>query len=711
MASTEDNIVLRDRPSGLCLRPIGLLALVCFLALMAATASWAVIDDRPIVVLRIDDCQASWLTPYVGLGGASGLTYGKSKHIPITWAVISGFASSGLSMTWAQIKDYLDTCGGEPASHSVNHSSMPTQQDYVNELVDSKAAIQANLPGYQCNTFLQPGTWTGEAYMDRYTKLDNPIGQAIQANYAQSMAYLGAGWMIGNSHCAYGLAAPLCIDSLSCSVSAINSILETAVANTPGLVWVITGHGVQEQGQSAAYRIPADVLKATMDKLAELRDQGKIRLMSLHDAYHASFSPDLNSVPNPGFELINYSQNYYVWSRYGSAQIAATGGVGDSGHCSMPDGAAKIQSSFLIVPPGRYEMTWYQKVINGKANNGMFLAYATLDQGAVTQYNCANWALFYNSSPVTEWQKKTALALVLDRLNLSQLTFQSASGGGYGIDNVSIVSAPIDAAISPSASIVTPSPGQCTISWHTPNDPSVTSVVVRYNSGTHPLTPTSGSSLCNVTAHRNEVQQVTVPLAWTGLTYAYISVFGVRSDSSFTPPDLAIVKVDRSPPTTPNVTATADPDGTIRSQWTSAEPDSQIVQYQYAVGHDPGGNDLKNWTTTTGTSATITGIPLETSGYVSAKAQNAYGFWSDCGSVRMYTRVGISLAVALPNGRPVSVSGKVTAVFSDCCYIEDADRTRGLKIVGDVSHFQEGQAISVGGILATSNGERYLAMQ
>jgi len=706
-----------------------IMALICcLLPAIVQTASWAT-DNRPIVVLRIDDCSTSWNTSFTGLGGVSGLSYGKSKHIPITWAVISSLASSVGSLTWAQIKDYLDNAQytdngivyrGEPASHSVTHSSMPSQQDYINEVVNSKAAIQANLPGYQCNTFLQPGTWTGNAYMDCFAKLDNPIGQAIQANYAQSMAYIGAGWRIGNTYYPYGTTNLCSIDPQGLpTIPAINAELDI-VAATPGLIYVISGHAVQEQGHTVEYSIAADILKATMDKLADLRDQGKLRLMSLNDAFQATFSPDLNRVPDPGFELCNPGVINVPWATYASAQMVSPGGVDDSRYCSVPDGAASIRSTFLTLPPGRYEMNWYQKVLNGKSNGGLVLAFSTMNQKNQTtmdkQLNCINWAFFYNSSPITNWQKKTALALVGDRLNISGLTFQPGSAGsGYGVDNVSIVSAPIDTAVSPSASAVTPNPGICTISWHTPNDPSVTSVVVRYNCDTHPLTPTSGSFLCTVTSHPNTVQQISVPLDWTYLrpgnfNYAYFSVFGTKANGSFTPPDLAFVMLDKTPPTTPNVVLAINPDNTIHAYWTSSDPDTQVVQYQYAVGLSPGGESIKHWTFTSNTSATVTADPGGAATYVSVKAQNLYGFWSAVGSANKYVPMTISLACALGDGQLVSVSGIVTAVFSDCCYIEHTNRSRAIKIVGNVSSFHQGDQISVSGSMATRSGERCVIM-
>lgn len=170
-----------------------------WLILIAASASSADTDNRPIIVLRSDDCARAWATPFDGLGGVSGLSYGKTKRIPITWAVVTDWATAGVkSLTWAELSDYISVAGGELASHSRTHAALPTAQDYINELVDSKAAIESHVPGHTCRTFLQPGPWAEDAYLDRYWELDNPIGQAIKANYAQSQAYLGGGWHVGN---------------------------------------------------------------------------------------------------------------------------------------------------------------------------------------------------------------------------------------------------------------------------------------------------------------------------------------------------------------------------------------------------------------------------------------------------------------------------------------------------------------------------------
>lgn len=771
-----------------CLLPA---AIVCLLAVAGSTPSEADPDNRPIVVLRIDDCGKPWNTPFAGLGGVSGLQYGKTKKIPITWAVMSAYAQNGTSLSWAQIKDYLDNAqytengvvyAGEPASHSVNHAAMPAQQAYIDELPASKAAIEANLPGYSCNTFLQPGTWTGDAYMDSFVKLDNPIGQAVQANYQQSMSYLGSGWLVGGTPYRYGLSNNWNLDAQSLpTAAAINKRLDV-VAATPGCIAIISGHSVQEQGQQGYYAIAADILKATMDKLAELRDQGKIRLMSLHDAYHTTFSSGLNHVLDPGFELAEPTVVGAPWVTSSGASLPSTGGVDNSRYVLLPDTSSYVRSNYMTLEPGRYELKWYQQRTTSAVASLVVVA-VNLNQGSVIARNAIDWQTFYSPTPGV-WEQKTALLVVQDRLNMTQIRFQPASGGSYGVDNVSLTSAPLDPAVSPSASAVMASPGQCAVSWHTPNDPSITSIVVRYSKQTHPLAPTEGYAFANVTAVANSGQQASASIDWTTMSYAFFSVFGKRADGSYAPPDLVAVKVDRTAPTKPVVTLAIDPDGTIHAQWASSEPDSSIVGYQYAVGTAPGDNSLRAWTPVSESGATITGLPYGTACYVSVKAQNVFGVWSVIGSKLTCPRAPAVTATHQPDGTilaqwtspdvvldyryavgsapgandiqdwvsttdtsatiaglagcsvfvsvesrasasgtwstpgsalassaaisvaqahthqntdRITVTGVVTAVFGDCCYIEDLNRGRGIKVTGNISSFHERDIVTVTG--------------
>ncbi len=652
------------------------------------------------------------MTPFDGLGGVSAYEYGKAKRIPVTWAVISGLASAGTSMSWAEIKDYLDVAGGEAASHSVTHAALPTTQAYVDEIVASKAAIEANLPGYACNTFLQPGPWKGDAYMDYWSELENPIGLAIQANYSQSQAYLGRMWPIGKPHYKYGTSIRYALDYPE---NLDLDLIFDAILSTPGLTTVFTGHGVQEQGGTSAYCIPAGVLKTFMDKLADLRDEGKIRLMSLNEVYQTEFSNDLNHIVNGDLEYGNATENV-GWDILRGARMVDTGGVDNSRYCelsSTDSQTAALRSVSLSVQPGRYEISWYQKSLPDKLNTGLAVCLAGM-RYYTTGCNFINWTTPTCTAPINEWQKKTALAFVLDDYIMTELTFQAGKNAGYGVDKIEIRKQPIDPEISPSGSAATPRPNECTVSWKTPDDPAITSIVVRYGFQAHPLTPTTGTLLGTIVAKPGERQQITGPINWTNRTYVYFSVFGIKSGSAYTPPDLVALKVDTLPPAAPRVSVTNGITEDINVSWTCSTPQSQIAYYEYAAGTAPGGCDLKGWSSTTDAQICINCLTPGTSGYVSVKATNNYGVCSVCGSAKFSigpAATTFSQILTQSDNRRVTVHGIITAVFRDCCYVQSIDQPRGIKLIGDIGGFRLGDRVTATGLLGTEKGERFVTVQ
>ncbi|MEN6356664.1 MAG: hypothetical protein ABFD83_06215 [Armatimonadota bacterium] len=67
----------------------------------------------------------------------------------------------------------------------------------------------------------------------------------------------------------------------------------------------------------------------------------------------------------------------------------------------------------------------------------------------------------------------------------------------------------------------------------------------------------------------------------------------------------------------------------------------------------------------------------------------------------------ISNALAQTDGKSVCVEGIVSAVFSDGCYVEQLDRVRGIKVLGQF-RYRTGDKVAFDGILKTVNGERVL---
>lgn len=688
-----------------------LVVLLCLFAMVASTAAVADFDDRPIVVLRIDDCPSSWRTQFSELDGMSGLEYGKLKQIPITWGIISNTPS--WTLTWTELKDYLDTAGGEAASHSVTHSWTNRIEDCIQEVIDSKAAIEANLPGYSCTSFLQPGTWSDDANMNTFSKLSNPLGLAIQANYARSMAYLGGGWRIGDTYYRYGMMSSASVSYSPGMTPASVSAMLDLVAATPGLVYVIMTHGIQEASGTKSGDITSDVLRALMDKLAQLRDEGKLRLLGLHDAYNATFSPLLNRVPDPGFEMSSHTYSAWIFTGTTAAQaIADSGGVDDSRYAriSRASGVSTgVGSPVLSLPPGRYTVSWHQRPEPGHpTHRPLYVILDTSQPGK--SYNALDWAMYYNQVP-DAWEQKSALVLVEENMPSSRLSFRLVYDCVFGIDNVSIVSSPLDPLVSPSNSEAIPQTGACTLSWDTPADPSLNSIMIRYGTRSHPTTPSEGILFGSIAASPGARQEITAPIDWVQLNrrWVYFSVFGIKDNEEFTQPELAIVKVDISPPLTPSIELSILPNATVNAQWASSDPESEVVLYQYAVGTAPGLDDIKPWTTTDQTQATADELPDGLQLHFSVKAKNLFGFWSAVGS-RSFVLSPISEIIDKPDDTEVSVSGIVSAVFDGYCYIQQEDRARGIRIIGNFD-FAVGDIVGVTGILTTVDGERAIIVE
>jgi hypothetical protein len=95
---------------------------------------------------------------------------------------------------------------------------------------------------------------------------------------------------------------------------------------------------------------------------------------------------------------------------------------------------------------------------------------------------------------------------------------------------------------------------------------------------------------------------------------------------------------DTTPPTIPSVTdegATTTSDNQLHATWTSTDPESGVVEYQYAIGTSAGATDLVSWTSAgSDTEITHTGLSLTpgTTYYISVKAKNGAGLWSELGA-------------------------------------------------------------------------------
>jgi len=128
---------------------------------------------------------------------------------------------------------------------------------------------------------------------------------------------------------------------------------------------------------------------------------------------------------------------------------------------------------------------------------------------------------------------------------------------------------------------------------------------------------------------------------------------------------------DTTPPSTPVVTDegryTNNPNQLFAS-WTSEDPESEIVGYQYAVGITPGGTDVKPWPSGEQIECPVhfvTFVPNAPllSGrtyYFAVKAKNKVGLWSQVGvSDGIFVDTQAPVGALAINGTPVSNEGNV----------------------------------------------------
>lgn len=192
-----------------------------------------------------------------------------------------------------------------------------------------------------------------------------------------------------------------------------------------------------------------------------------------------------------------------------------------------------------------------------------------------------------------------------------------------------------------------------------------------------------------------------------------VTTRGVWSDVTASNPILA----DLTPPTIQAVNDGGDTQIStteLNAAWAATDPESGIVDYQYAVGTTVGATDIVNWLDAGGaTGLNITGLQLIPGQkyYVSVRARNGAGTWGNVGSsdgVLVTTDGKVSSAKKAYDGFVVAISGAyVTVSMNDGIYVEQADRSSGIKVL-TTGTYQEGAILNIVGEIRTINGERVI---
>lgn len=282
-----------------------------------------------------------------------------------------------------------------------------------------------------------------------------------------------------------------------------------------------------------------------------------------------------------------------------------------------------------------------------------------------------------------------AFALTCISPNYSLKNARIAISGGiagspsYSLTNVQIGKFTSGQASSPNYSLDAGNIDKTT-PQSSPNPPTVNPVTTPTNIATQTL---SGSKEANTSIYINGylVVPINLTLSWSysyalseGDNYLIIAAcnnYGLKSSSV-----TADILLDTSAPTKPSVSddgAYTASQTQLHACWTSSDPQTGIVEYQYAIGTTSAGTDVIGWTSAgTQTEVTRAGLSLiqEQNYYISVKAKNAAGSWSQAGSsdgIKVNQNAPQISSVLPPNGSSGYTQSAIN--FSVTAYDADGD--------------------------------------
>lgn len=163
--------------------------------------------------------------------------------------------------------------------------------------------------------------------------------------------------------------------------------------------------------------------------------------------------------------------------------------------------------------------------------------------------------------------------------------------------------------------------------------------------------------------------------------------------------------VDKTGPSAPQINLVLEQPSTVQAEWTCSDLQSEVEGYQYSIGTIPGSSDVLAWQSLQETQATVSDMPIGKQLCFNVKARNQFGYWSETGISTFVFRRSISDQLDHPDGTNVKITGIVTGVFDGYYYVEQENKSKGLRIMGNCEH-QIGSQITVNGVLTTSHGER-----
>lgn len=327
---------------------------------LAATDTQAAIDELADETATVDDpdliTSAADLSPYrspvefpplfrnirsdvgvVALRFDDGVTEDYSYTFPAltarrlvaSFAIISTYPGTTGYATWPQIVELQDA-GMEIQCHSATHSSPADNAEFVTETTGAADTIRAQ--GLYVQSFVQPGPFSGDYYIDTPAKMDSAIGRWLQRHFAVSEHYIP-----DSIHTTVPGGAKTLPVPFRHGLSHITGDSKTYAELKAEVDRARAFHGYTEITFHSALigdagQISTADFEALLDYLEQERDAGRLAILTPTAAAHAEPGDPYSILGDGGFDL--YPDDG-AWITVGAPTIQAGGG---------PDGQDVVRS-------------------------------------------------------------------------------------------------------------------------------------------------------------------------------------------------------------------------------------------------------------------------------------------------------------------------------------------------------------------------------
>lgn len=367
------------------------------------------VGNKAVFAFRYDH----WLTDFK----AKVMPIHAEHDVPASQAIIPSLVGTpDNNMTWAELQDWCLDSGGELINHGLgDHVSTNVEADYVREIREGLAAIQAGTPRLAIEGFNPPGvvseSWGGYSPMDTYARHETYAAQVILNNHAVVSGYIGNVYRDLDGSNPVG-PAHLTIDGTT--ASAVKQVMDRMVKTGMGGVFMLHPNMLDQAGKMTTAGLAEIIAYA-----AQLRDEGKAEILSQTGLHFADTGSSRRSdwVWNGDF-----TDGLTDWTGTGYSAVTEGGRT-----FARSTDTASILSQELIVPD----------IGLGSQRELVYEVRATTGATVRTKIGAVAKNIVVPASP--EWQTVRAFATIPLDYALPWLTVEvgrNAIGGAVDVANV-----------------------------------------------------------------------------------------------------------------------------------------------------------------------------------------------------------------------------------------------------------------------------------